>query len=70
MTPANRKIIDSGGVVPGINNQPVMKPIPPVPPKYIKSKDLGATHQVQNTASNKPSKSQNQEIKVSKGIRR
>ena len=42
MTQANRRIIDSGGVVPGINNQPVMKPVPPAPPKYSMSKDLGA----------------------------
>ena len=47
MTQANRRIIDSGGVVPGINNQPVMKPVPPAPPKYSMSKDLGARHRAE-----------------------
>ena len=47
MTQANQRIIDSGGVVPGINNQPVMKPVPPAPPKYIMSKDLGARHRAE-----------------------
>lgn len=47
MTQANRKIIDSGGVVPGINNQPVMKPVPPTPPKYSMSKDIGARHRAE-----------------------
>lgn len=49
MTQANRRIIDSGGVVPGINNQPVMKPVPPAPPKYSMSKDLGARHRAEVT---------------------
>ena len=47
MTQANRRMIDSGGVVPGINNQPVMKPVPPAPPKYSMSKDLGARHRAE-----------------------
>ena len=47
MTQANQRIIDSGGVVPGINNQPVMKPVPPAPPKYSMSKDLGARHRAE-----------------------
>ena len=47
MTQANRRMIDSGGVVPGINNQPVMKPVPPAPPKYSMSTDLGARHRAE-----------------------
>lgn len=54
MTPANQKVIDSGGIIPGINNQPVMKPVPPAPPRYSKSVDKGKNYRAELAEKNMP----------------
>lgn len=72
MTPANQKVIDSGGIIPCINNQPVMKPVPPAPPRYSKSVDKGKNYRAELAEKNMPehTKPQQHEKKQSRGMRR
>ena len=47
VTPEVEKLLKAGGVAVGVNNQKVLKPNPPLPPKYQMSKDIGVQHRVE-----------------------
>ena len=47
VTPEVEKLLKAGGVAVRVNNQKVLKPEPPLPPKYQMSKDIGIQHRAE-----------------------
>lgn len=78
MTLQAEKCLKEGGVVSGINNQPVLQPIAPPAPKYSKSKNMATEHreslrsekQLNNTQQPKQEQRPKQEVKASNGLKR
>ena len=78
------KLLKAGGVAPSVNNHKVQEPVPPLAPRYEKSKDIGARHRAEVarkeslakdkgqklTQSEQPRQTERQEVKQSRGMRR
>ena len=47
ITPEVEKLLKAGGVAPSVNNHKVQEPVPPLAPRYEKSKDIGARHRAE-----------------------
>ena len=74
VTPEVEKLLKAGGVAVGVNNQKVLKPNPPLPPKYQMSKDIGVQHRAEvarkakerKLSQDKPQKQEPQKQEASK----
>ena len=47
ITPEVEKLLKAGGVAPSVNNHRVQEPVPPLAPRYEKSKDIGVKHRAE-----------------------